>query len=103
MDLAAHVHQLSRTTPSHLRFSLAEQMSRSAVSIPSNIAEGVGRLGRREYRRHMGIALGSLRELETQLLLGVRIEAFREEDATESIRLAGEVGRMLAALVKRLS
>jgi hypothetical protein len=44
-----------------------------------------------------------LRELETQLLLGVQIEAFREDDAAESIQIAAEVGRMLAALGKRLS
>ena len=103
MELAIRIHQLTRTTPSHLRFSFAEQLSRSAVSIPSNIAEGVGRPGRREYRRHVGIAPASWRELETQLLLGVQIEAFKEDDAAESIPIAAEVGRMLAALGKRLS
>jgi four helix bundle protein len=68
MELAVLVHQLTRRMPREYRFSLTEQMNRAAVSTASNIAEGAGRFGRGEFRRHVSIALGSVRELETQLL-----------------------------------
>ncbi len=77
-------------------------MNRAVVSIPSNIAEGVGRHHRGEYRQYVGIARGSLRELETQLLLGVRIGAFGMERVAEALSLADQIGRMLSRLASRL-
>ncbi|HET8623175.1 MAG TPA: four helix bundle protein [Gemmatimonadales bacterium] len=82
--------------------SLAEQVNRAAVSAPSNIAEGVARLSRGEFRYHVSIALGSIRELETQLLLGARIGAVPAGDAAEVLAMADEVGRMLTRLGHRL-
>ncbi len=102
MDLAVRVHQLTKTAPARFRFSLSEQMNRAAISVPSNIAEGVGRHGRGAFRHHVSIALGSLRELETQMLLGLRIDAFRPGDAVEPLVIAAEVGRMLTRLGNRL-
>lgn len=98
MDLAVRVHQLTRAAPLRFRFSLTERMNRAAISIPTNIAEGVGRHGCREFRRHVGITLGSLREIETQLLLAVRIGAFGAGDGAELLLIAAEVGRMLSRL-----
>ena len=102
MTLAVRVHLLTKHVAPRFRFSLAEQMSKAAISIPCNIAEGVGRHGRGEFRHHVSIALGSLRELETQLLLGVRLDAFRPGDAAEPLLMAGDVGRMLTRLGNRL-
>jgi four helix bundle protein len=102
MVLATQVCQLTRNTPARFRFNLAEQMHRSAISIPSNIAEGAGRLSRGEFRQHVGIARGSLRELETQLLLGVRVDAFSQADIAEPLLVAAEVGRMLSKLSSSL-
>jgi len=98
MDLAVRVHHLTRNAPARYRFTLAEQMNRCAISVPSNIAEGAGRHSRGEFRHHVGIARGSLRELETQLLLGVRLDMFRAGDAAEPLVLAAAVGRMLSRL-----
>ncbi|MGH7518407.1 MAG: four helix bundle protein [Gemmatimonadales bacterium] len=103
MDLAVRVHEITVAMPARHRFSLAEQMNRAAVSIPSNIAEGAGRRHRGEYRYHVGIARGSVAELETQLLLGVRVEAIPASHAAEPLRLADEVSRMLLGLARRLS
>ena len=69
MQLAKAVYQLTAGFPTEERYGLAQQMRRAAVSIPSNIAKGAGRNGAKEYLHFIGIARGSLAELETQLQL----------------------------------
>ena len=98
MDLADRVHVLTRNAAPRFRFALADQMNRSAISIPSNIAEGAGRFSPREFRRFVGIARGPVRELETQLLLGIRVGMVRAGDAAEPLIWAADVGRMLSRL-----
>ena len=68
MQLVKVVYQMTSTFPPEERYGLAQQMRRAAVSIPSNLAEGAGRNGIKEYVQFIGIARGSLAELETQLL-----------------------------------
>ncbi len=102
MDLVERVFALTGPLALPHRFSFGDQMNRAVISIPSNIAEGVGRNNRGEYRHHVGIARGSLRELETQLLIGIRIGAFALERAQPVLTLAEEIGRMLSRLVSRL-
>ena len=69
MRLAEEVYRLSARFPKHETYGLANQLQRSAVSLPSNIAEGHGRNSRKEFNHFLGMALGSLAELETQLIL----------------------------------
>ena len=71
MTLVSSVYQLTRSFPDFERFGLTSQIQRAAVSIPSNIAEGQGRLATKEFRQFLGIARGSLKELETQLLISI--------------------------------
>ena len=71
MRLVADVYRLTPTFPDSERFGLTSQLQRAAVSIPSNIAEGQGRLATKEFRQFLGIARGSLKELETQLLISI--------------------------------
>jgi len=78
-------------------------MQRAACSIPSNIAEGNARGTRKDYARFVGIAFGSLAELETQLDLIVRIGLLSSAATTQAESLAHEVGRMLNSLRSRLS
>lgn len=98
MDLAARVHVLTVDAAPRFRFTLADQMNRSAASISSNIAEGAGRFSPREFCRFVGIARGSVRELETQLLLGIMVGMVPAGDAAEPLIWAADVGRMLSRL-----
>lgn len=69
MLLAEDVYALTKEFPSEERFGLSSQIKRAVVSIPSNIAEGAGRKGDKEFIQFLYIAMGSLSELETQLIL----------------------------------
>jgi four helix bundle protein len=73
MDLAEQVYRATAAFPDQERFGLQSQMRRAAVSIPCNIAEGHGRLAAGEMRHFLGVARGSLRELETQIELAGRM------------------------------
>jgi len=86
----------------HERFGLVSQMRRAAVSIPSNVAEGHGRLSTNEYRQFLGIARGSLKELETQILIASDLDYLEKTAADACSALADEVGRMLSTLIAAL-
>jgi four helix bundle protein len=90
MSLAETVYEISAKFPEDERFGLTAQIRRSAVSIPSNIAEGAGRSGTNELGHFLGMALGSAAELETQLELADRLdlaEGFGEAfDQLEDVR-----------------
>ncbi len=83
-------------------FDLARQVRRAAVSVPSNIAEGYARRAPRDYRRYLAIANGSVRELETQALLAVRVSLVSDLEAGPVLSRCAEVGRMLTALRRSL-
>ena len=82
--------------------SLAEQMRRSAVSVPSNIAEGNGRLSLGDYLRFLRIAHASLRELETQLLLAQTRQSYADPALSAALDGVAEVGRLLGGLMRSL-
>ncbi len=73
MQLVKAVYQMTSDFPAEERYGLSQQMRRAAVSIPSNIAEGAGRNGAKEFLNFIGISRGSLAELETQLQLAVML------------------------------
>jgi four helix bundle protein len=101
MDLAVRVYRVSEKLPQSEIFGLTSQMRRSAVSIPSNVAEGKA-VGGQRYRRHLKISLGSNAELQTQIELSKRLNMLNEVIANELLDQASEIGRMLAGLYKAL-
>lgn len=103
MDLAVECDVLARRISKRRATSLAAQMQRASVSIPSNIAEGNGRRTRADYLRHLYIANGSLLEVETQLLLAQRLALVQPSEMSRALSLASEVGRILAGLIRKLS
>src|SRR6187401_1440650 len=74
IELSASIYQLTSGFPKEELYGLTSQMRRAAVSIPSNIAEGHSRESTKEYLHHLSFALGSLAELETQLVIAERLK-----------------------------
>jgi four helix bundle protein len=83
-------------------YALRDQMARSCISVPSNIAEGAERESDREFRRFLAIAKGSAGELRTQLYIGLRAGVFSPDDANPLIQEAKEISSMIEGLRKRL-
>ena len=102
MDLLVEVYGVTGRYPAEERFGLAVHTRRTAVSIPSNIAEGYTRRHRAEYVRHVDIAYASTAELETQLIAAQRL-GFIAPTQSRLFERHGEVERMLASLRRKLS
>ena len=102
MDLAELVYQLTAGFPKAELYSLTNQMRRAVVSIVSNIAEGKGRESKQEYLHFLAIAQGSLTELETQLLLSIRLKYMQETDASQALAICDEIGKMLNTMRTKL-
>jgi len=102
MALVRDVYLQTRSFPKEELYGLAQQMRRSAVSVPSNIAEGQGRLSKKEFRQFLGLARGSLLELETQELIAADLAYVNRDQAGAIVARTQEVLRMLNALMDSL-
>jgi four helix bundle protein len=103
IDLTVCIYKLTQKFPKEETYGLTSQMRRASVSIASNIAEGRGRLSPGEFRQFLGIALGSAFEVQTQLLVALRLEMGNEKAITEAKLLCDEVSKMLTAFIQKLS
>jgi four helix bundle protein len=103
MDLVDAVYALSARFPREELFGLTAQIRKAAVSVPSNIAEGQGRWTTGEFVQFLGVANGSLREVETQVHIAVRQRFATTEAAEPAFRLAAEVCRLIYGLKNSLS
>jgi len=99
MNLVISVYTATQCFPKHELYGLVSQMRRAAASVPSNIAEGKGRMTDRDRAHFFSQARGSLLELETQILIAQRLEYLSPEETTSLIELSSSAGRMLNALV----
>lgn len=97
------IYQLTRLFPSEERFGLTSQLRRAAISIPSNIAEGMSRAARGSYRALIDVALGSAGEVDYQLPLARDLGYMHAVERSELARDVGEMRRMLAALHRALA
>jgi four helix bundle protein len=102
MDLGIEVYRLTKTFPESERFGLISQLRRASVSVASNIAEGYGRGTTADYIRFLRASRGSLYEIDTQLLLAVRLEYIPKSAYDEILERLNECGRILAGLIRSL-
>lgn len=100
--LVEAIYQLSAAFPQEERFGLTSQIRKAAVSVPSNIAEGYGRLHRGDYVHHLSISNGSLKEVETQLIIAGRLGFVSRDEARLAWDLSQDVGRLLLRLIESL-
>jgi four helix bundle protein len=98
MELAEEVYRLCEGFPTTERWRLIDQVSRAAVSVPGNIAEGQGRSTSKDFAHFLAVAKGSLNEAETYLLLSIRLGYLTERRAEAALAMIVEVSKMLAAL-----
>jgi len=102
MDITVKTYLLSADFPKEEKFGLTSQIRRSAVSVPSNIAEGAGRNTKGEFKNFLGIASGSSYELFTQLILSYKLKLVEKVLVDPIISEALEVQKMNYALIKSL-
>ena len=98
MNFVVEVYRVTGPFPSDERFGLTSQLRRCAVSIPSNIAEGHGRKGTREFLSFLSIAYGSLNEAQTQVLIAERLGFVTAEASARLMEMAAEIARLLNGL-----
>lgn len=103
MAVAEDVYRLTRSYPRDEQFGLTSQTRRAAVSVPANIAEGHGRGTRLSYASFLRIARGSLKELETHLLLAERVGIAPPGSTDELLSSTDQLGRMLQRLITQLA
>ena len=98
IDLAKNIYQITKTFPKEELYGITAQIRKSAVSVASNIAEGAAKGTSREYARFLNISLGSLAELETQLIIAERIEYLKD---TELLTEIETIRKMLIGLIRK--
>jgi len=100
MSFTEEVYRLSKLLPQGERYALSDQLRRSAISVPSNIAEGFGRDSTKDFLHFLMIARGSLNEARTQLTLASRLGFL--DDIKSSLQLAADTSRLINSLAAKL-
>jgi len=102
MSLAEACYFVTKAFPREELFGMSTQIRRSAASVPANIAEGYGRESTKAYQQFLRVAQGSLKELETHLLLAVRVEIASPHSIEPALERCQETGKMLRGLIRSL-
>ena len=102
MELTVAVYRITQSFPREEGFRLTSQLRRSSISIPSNIAEGQGRLNTREFRQFLGVARGSNCELQTQLEIARRLGLGDAQLLKDAESLSHEIGKMIFTILGKL-
>lgn len=103
IDLTVCIYRLTQKFPKEEMYGLISQLRRASVSVASNIAEGRGRLNTGEFRQFLGVALGSIFEVKTQLIVARRLEMAKPVAIDEATSLSEEVSKMLTSFIQTLS
>ncbi|PSB09813.1 four helix bundle protein [Pleurocapsa sp. CCALA 161] len=102
VNLSVRCYKLTAYFPKSEIYGITSQIRRSSVSIPSNIAEGYGRQNKKEYIRFLRIALGSARELETQLIISLKVELTKSNYIESVLKDSDEIQRLLVTTINKL-
>ena len=102
IDLAVDAYRATEQFPKSETYGLISQIRRSASSIPANIAEGYGRDSRRDYAQFLFIPQGSLKELETHLIVSEKLSYLTRSQRDRLLSQTDELGRMLGSLIRKL-
>ena len=103
MDLVTDVYKFTGAFPKEELYGLTSQLRRAAVSVPSNIAEGQGRKGDGEFKHFLRLSLGSLMEVETQIMISERLGYLTPSSAQSLLRHTGELERIMNGLIKSIA
>ncbi len=103
LDLCEAIYNTSSFFPQHELYGLTNQIRRAAVSVPSNIAEGAGRITKGEFVQAIGYARGSLFEVETQVHVAKRWGFIGSTESTQLLEMIAEIGRLTGGLIRALS
>lgn len=103
IDLVKEVYLITKEFPSEEKFGLINQLRRSAVSIPSNIAEGAGRNTKGEFKNFLGVANGSLFELETQLIISKNLNYLNDYNLNLLFPKIDMLQKMIYNLIKSIN
>jgi four helix bundle protein len=102
MALAEECYRLTARFPRDEIYTLTAQMRRAAISVPSNVAEGHGREGTASFIQHLRVAQGSLKELQTQVILSKRLAMAPEAELDPLLKKCERIGKMLRSLIRTL-
>jgi four helix bundle protein len=102
IDLCELIYRVSAALPRQELYGLTGQIRRAALSVPSNIAEGAGRITNGEFLQAVGYARGSLLEIETQLIIATRLGYLASKDSDTVLEITTEVGKLINGLMRSL-
>ncbi|GGX09412.1 four helix bundle protein [Aquimarina muelleri] len=102
MELVTNIYLETKTFPKEELYGLTSQIRKASISVPSNIAEGYGRLGKNDYLRFLNIAISSLFELQTQLEIGKNLSFIQENNFNILFENTREIERMLVSYIKKI-
>ena len=103
IDLVIEIYSLTKKFPSNEKYGLISQMQRCAVSIPSNIAEGAARASKKEFSHFLSISLGSLAELDTQLIISNKLKYINDKEYNKvNLDKIVKIRKMIVGLKKAI-
>jgi four helix bundle protein len=103
ISLVEEIYKIAPKLPLNEQYGLTSQLRRAAVSVPANIAEGFGRWHANEFTHFLLIANGSLKEVETHLIVATRLNLLKADDIKKAMHITTEISKMIFALRNKLS
>jgi four helix bundle protein len=102
IELVKEIYRLTEKFPKQEMYCLVPQMRRSAISVPSNVAEGFRRYHNKEYRQFLYVSLGSCAELETQVTIAKELKYIKKDEEDILLERSDHICRMISNLLKKL-